>query len=80
MINGYGGDGVDVVRRQRLTDDAVRRVRSCQMLVMRLQGQSVAEIAVFFSLTRQHVHREINAIPEPEKRRIAGRYHRGQVA
>lgn len=80
MINGYGGEGVEVLRRKRLTDDAVRRVRSRQMYVMRLQGQTTAEIAVFFSFSRQFVNAEIRSIPEPEKRRIQGGFHRGQVA
>lgn len=80
MQHGYGGEAVEVERRRRLTDDEVRRVRCRQMYVMSLQGQSSAEIAVFFNLSRKHIWSEIKSIPEPEKRRIEGRYHRGQVA
>lgn len=80
MQHGFDGGGVDVAKRRRLTDEAILRVRSRQMYVMKLEGQSSAMIAVYFSLTTRHVNREIRAIPEAEKRRIEGRYHRGQVA
>lgn len=80
MQHGYGGEAVSVVKRTRLTDDQVRRVRSRQMYLMRLQGTPTEEIAIFFSFTRQYINKEIAAIPDAEKGRIERSVNRVQVA
>lgn len=66
------GEGVDLSRSLRLTDDQLLRVRALQMRAMRNQGQSNSQIARYFRLSERHVRRSINGIPESVRRRVDG--------
>lgn len=67
-------------RRKRLTDDEIRRLRASYIYAHRLHGWTTREIANYYSLSPQHINREIRAIPPTAKKIIARKYRSGEIS